>query len=610
MPKEISRNCNRLWMLLGLGSDVVRFPAMEASPAFASYSKARPLTLGRPQQAQSRDLQSISWVPRSKFGLVTGWAILKIWGRRTNQRTTCHARAQTLTSLKQQLYAAYKGGRGDEAAELFQELPSELQQQPVHRNTVLGAFANGADLEGALGWFQQYPEAGVKSSVKSYGKLVEAAASAGKPEVAKEWMSKLEERYGREPLCYSMMINAYAKANSADSASEWFQTKLRLFGEVTLVDFNQVVDAFARVGDFEGSKRWFDKAQAAGFTPDATSYTALISAISRSSRANSAEICLDLLGAMATARLAPDVVTHNAIITAYCRQHEVGKAQQHLHSVSESGIPLDACSFTPIMQTYAEEGQVQSALAWLDIMRSQDVSPDATAYTAVLLACARVLESRTARQVFEKMLEDKVQPDIIAMNTLINSNAKCGDMDAAQYFFRMSIELGLKPTVRTYTPLVEGLGHQSRLKEAMALVEEAAASGLSPDVPLYNALLKACVKAEDADSAEAILSQMSQQQLSPDAQSYNALIGVYGKLSRVEAAAGVIARMQESGLRPNQYVWTGMLQACKKAKDLAWACVTFRTLMKQGIEVDSLLLNRLSEAVPMSLRQKLQEEYI
>ena len=146
-----------------------------------------------------------------------------------------------------------RNGKSAEAAKLFQEifprLPKEGQKKPLLWNVVLAAFSNSGDFDGALRWLQKSREAGVPTNKKAFGKMMEAAARAQRPDLAKEWMEKLMHEHGAEvdPEVISILIFAYAKDGKVDSAKEVLEQKIRS-GHANLVDYNTVADAYAKRG--------------------------------------------------------------------------------------------------------------------------------------------------------------------------------------------------------------------------------------------------------------------------------------------------------------------------------------------------------------------------
>lgn len=187
-----------------------------------------------------------------------GFAAVAV-ARWRHQPRACHGRvavgrfAQPLPEALEQLTKLSKKGNSAKAAELFQEicprLPKERQKKPMLWNLVLAAFSHSGDFDGALRWFQKIREAGVPTNKKAFGKMMEAAARAQRPDLAKEWMEKLMHELGAEvdPEVISILLFAYAKDGKVESAKEMLEEKIRS-GHANLIDYNTVADAYAKRG--------------------------------------------------------------------------------------------------------------------------------------------------------------------------------------------------------------------------------------------------------------------------------------------------------------------------------------------------------------------------
>lgn len=544
-----------------------------------------------------------------------GFAAVAV-ARWRHQPRACHGRvavgrfAQPLPEALEQLTKLSKKGNSAKAAELFQEifprLPKERQKKPMLWNLVLAAFSHSGDFDGALRWFQKIREAGVPTNKKAFGKMMEAAARAQRPDLAKAWMEKLMHELGAEvdPEVISILLFAYAKDGKVESAKEMLEEKIRS-GHANLIDYNTVADAYAKRGrsqDVAIVERMLQQAEEAGECLDKTSYTVLMKAFARSSQLTEAAECLE---SMQVAQLMPDIVMHNTLLNAYCKERKVTEARLHLHQMMQSQLKVDAFSFTPIVQVCANSGSLGDAVAWLEAMRVRDIPPDVVVYTTVLNACAKRADAQVATEVFGMLRAARLQPDTVAMNSLIDSCAKCRDADSALGYLEEMKQMGLKPSIRSYTCVLVALGQLLKLEQAFELLEEVISSGLRPDLVLYNVLLNACVKAADAERAQQIFQKMSAQGIKPDVQSYSALVNVYAALGQVEAAANVIADMQEAGVSPNKFTWAGMLKACDVAADSVWACVTFRNLVSFGTQPDEFLVNHFERIVGPGLARRI-----
>ena len=223
---------------------------MEIDTRFASVWNTKhpvPPRIGLRSQPEAPRISTKS-IP-SILGVATA-VLRKQW---RSSGITRRATAQPLAKSLDQLTKLSQQGKSAKAADLFMQifpqLPKDRKKKPMLWNLVLAAFANSGDYEGAVGWFNKTLEAGVPANKKAFGKVMEAAAKAKKPDLAKAWMEKLTQELNVEvdPEVISILIHAYAKDGKVSAANELLEKKISS-GDANLIDYNTVADAYAKRG--------------------------------------------------------------------------------------------------------------------------------------------------------------------------------------------------------------------------------------------------------------------------------------------------------------------------------------------------------------------------
>lgn len=166
------------------------------------------------------------------------------------------------------------------ALEIFEEIQASVPvaQQTMLWNTVLKAFANVGDFEGAEAWHRKACEAGVPANRKTFGKLAEAAAKAGRIPEAVAWLEVLQATPGlvADKVTYSTVIDACAKAGNASEATRWLGNMAAARVALDLVSYNTVINAFAKASDAAAALAFLKAAASQGLEPDRVSYSAVI----------------------------------------------------------------------------------------------------------------------------------------------------------------------------------------------------------------------------------------------------------------------------------------------------------------------------------------------
>ena len=266
-----------------------------AIPAFAvpkpAWQPCGPSAARAPKTPIRRESErnQLRWL--TGLSLVTCMA--KREAQREAQREAPEAKLGDLTNYKvllTKLKVVAEQARPAAAVQLFEDALPRLQPERLKRpflwNCVLAAYGKAGDYEGALAWYARM-EAHASPWKKTFGKMMEAAARAGKPGEALRWMRQMEDFLSKpcDPEAFGILIYAHAVAGDPKAARACLQEKIRRYGQASLIDYNTVADAFASSGQGEKVQPLLQEAEAANLSLDKTSYTVLLTAQARSTKA-------------------------------------------------------------------------------------------------------------------------------------------------------------------------------------------------------------------------------------------------------------------------------------------------------------------------------------
>lgn len=177
-----------------------------------------------------------------------------------------------------------EGGRREEALAVFHSIRHLVpdRQQTMLWNTVLKAYAHAGDLDGAAEWFERMLASGVEVSDRTFGKLAEASAKAGRPDEAERWLRARTARgatgavLGAVPL--GTLVDACAKVGDVERAEAWMARIHVAWAAPTLATFGSLLSAHARRGDAAAARRCTEAMELDGVAPDAGCRAALLQA--------------------------------------------------------------------------------------------------------------------------------------------------------------------------------------------------------------------------------------------------------------------------------------------------------------------------------------------
>ncbi|RLN22183.1 pentatricopeptide repeat-containing protein [Panicum miliaceum] len=222
-------------------------------------------------------------------------------------------------------------------------------------------------------------------------------------------------------------------------------------------------------------------------------------------------------------------------------------------------IPPATCNiyvFNIMLASLCRSSDLDCARAFLDAIPDKDAVSWST-----MLACyfsrGRLADGSVHGYVV------RILPASMHLGTaLIDCYAKAGRLDyATRVFSRVP-----NRNVVHWTAMICGMASHLRNKEAVQLFEEMCQRRVQPNEMTFTAVLSACVNAGMVEKGREFFKLMVDRYcLKPNIHHYGCMVDLYGKAGLLEDAYEVIKTME---VEPNVIIWTSLLAACKKFKNV------------------------------------------
>ena len=327
-----------------------------------------------------------------------------------------------------------------------------------------------------------YPDCTTYNSIiKAWG----LSGSADAVQNAERVFAELEKdgRVSPDEICYSSLLNVYAKNSWRDSsaANKAENLLLKMYQEHQQSDvniapsvrcFNAALDAHARSRDKSAGRRALkllslmeDMKHTSGnsdFFPDVWSYNLVIKALSKGGDRTAAKQALELLERMekwskeGNERVSPDLITYNTVIDAFAKSRNKGSAEAAeglYYRMKEGTVHPDAFTVASVIQSWAVSGFDKSSARramelFEDARKDPRIELDTTSYNAMLNSLSKSGSRNTlARALFrnapdraEALLEEmeaesakgnkRIRPDVISYTSTISALARSKDRTA------------------------------------------------------------------------------------------------------------------------------------------------------------------------------------
>ncbi|KAH6558730.1 hypothetical protein KP509_1Z048400 [Ceratopteris richardii] len=146
-------------------------------------------------------------------------------------------------------------------------------------------------------------------------------------------------------------------------------------------------------------------------------------------------------------------------------------------------------TWTSMIASYVEKGEYRKALQIFDKMHEQKVCPDKVTFICGLTACTGQMALVEGKQMHQYIIDSGIEIDIDLGNALITMYAKCGKIATSERLF----EHMLDRDIITWNAVVTGFAQHGMGKEAFSLFERMLNGGLLiPNKVTLVGILTAC----------------------------------------------------------------------------------------------------------------------
>ncbi|PVH99297.1 hypothetical protein DM02DRAFT_594583 [Periconia macrospinosa] len=247
------------------------------------------------------------------------------------------------------------------------------------------------------------------------------------PEAAVQQFKRINAEFGLVPdlVCWNNLLHAFCRADDLDGSLECFNNILDSGIEPDLLTFGPLLDLCASRGDVEAFETLFTKAQEMKIPVerDRRARSGYVQAFLSAGDAEAAEeivrvMCRDWFAGT----MRGDSLTHpwNILLFHYAAQGDVFNTRRLYREMREHNIPIDTWTYAALMRSLTESKTTNAAWKILnETMREKNVRPHAYHYAIVLSGFLREQQLGHARRVLRQMKMLRLAPTRSSRGTAI-----------------------------------------------------------------------------------------------------------------------------------------------------------------------------------------------
>ncbi|CAH9103260.1 unnamed protein product [Cuscuta epithymum] len=263
----------------------------------------------------------------------------------------------------------------------------------------------------------------------------------------------------------------------------------------------------------------------------------------------------DLSGAESMFCLMPstDLTSWNVMLAGYSKAGELGCAKKLFDQMSTR----DAVSWSTMIYGFSFNGYFDESLWLFRELRRDGMTPNEVSLTGVLSACAQSGEFKFAKAVHGFVEKAGLMWIVSVNNALLDIYARSGNLGMARLVFEQIPRK--KKSLVSWTCMITGLLMHGYGEEAIQFFQKMEAFGTIPDRVVFVSILCACSHSGLLEEGRYIYDRMTRvYNIEPDIEHYGCMVDLYSRRGELKVAYDFIMQMS---IPPNTVIWRTLLGA-------------------------------------------------
>ncbi|KAL7603994.1 hypothetical protein Lser_V15G16318 [Lactuca serriola] len=376
--------------------------------------------------------------------------------------------------------------------------------------------------------------------------------------------------------------------------------------------WNFMMNAYAKMGDYEETVSLFRVMQEVGVEPDSYTFSCLFKCFAALGNENFGE---SIHGYVLKLGFGLDCTVVNSMIALYFKRGNLDNARKLFDHLPER----DVITWNTMINGYVANSLPETAFEVFKSMLNSRVSMDSATMVSVVAACASMGVLTLGQTIHAFAVKSEFNKETKFNNTLLDMYSKCGDMDAALQVFKNMDE---RSSVVSWTSLIAGYTRKGESHKAIELFLNMKKKGVKPDSFTVTSILHACASNGSLEKGKEVHNYIKENQIHSlavsnalmdmyakcgsmddsyhvfsetpfkDIVSWNTMIGGYSKNSLPSEALTLFTKMQ-SEIKPDNITMTCILPACASLASLNKGREIHTHVLKKGFSSDQFVINAL-----------------
>lgn len=469
------------------------------------------------------------------------------------------------------VYMYGKCGAIDDAQAAFTDI---TQHNVVSWTAMMTAYVNhGEGMEALLSYMQMIKE-GLNPNQATYVVAIQACGLVAENEenrkVAFDIGRALHADAHKKGLVAdafvgTTLVSMYGKCGALPNAEHVFNCLLHPL----VPSWNSMVAAYVETGQSGKALQLYSQMLDKGLNPDQQSFVFTLQACGTLAKTDGKEECkiegeisIKVLALKLSQALHMDALTHGlasdafvatTLLSTYGKCGEIVEAE----NVFYASINRNLVTWNAMLSAYTEQSESGKAILLFRQMLKEGVCIDDVTCVCVLQACRELGSLDICTQVHFIVVCIGYHHNIFLMCTLIHAYGSCSNMKDLQEIFDALPHLD----VVSLNACVTGHAGEGNFAACHRMFEELRLAGLKPDGVTFTSLLSSCSHVGFVDEgAEYFVFMSTYYDIQAESTHYVCMVDLFGRVGDFARVDSIVKRMKK---HTGSAMWSCLLGACR-----------------------------------------------
>ncbi|OAY68087.1 Pentatricopeptide repeat-containing protein, chloroplastic [Ananas comosus] len=283
---------------------------------------------------------------------------------------------------------------------------------------------------------------------------------------------------------------------------------------------------------------------------------------------------------MIEARISPNIVAYNTLITGYGKISNANAAKSIFQQLECIGLVPDETTYRSMIEGFGRADNYKEAMFYYEELKRLGFHPSSSNFSTIINLQARHGDEEGVVQTIKDMRASKCQFSSM-ISTLLRAYERVGRMEKLLPILEASFYENILIDPTSCSILVTAYVKNSLLDEALRVLRDKKWEDPNYEDNLYHLLICSCKESGRYEDALKIYNQMPKSEMNPNLHIACSMIDIFSAMERFTDAENLYFKLKASGSTFDMIAYSIVVRMYIKAELFERACSVLDAMEKQ-----------------------------